>query len=230
MLSIMNFKRLSLVGIVFVAAYIAFGLRISNGITIEDHIAIKALQIRQDCGSSFNDFDDELKCIQKIQFEVQNIGALKCAERSDTIEPIDYINRSYGCCSARARFIEKALRSVGFETRRVFLIKPHRGFSVSNLLPFGQSSHSTTEVLTRRGWMGVDANYPFVLVDADNVPYTYKEGFTNQFVKALMTPGDFFTGEIDVIYGLYSRHGLSFGAKLPGPEYHFNEMLWNFKA
>ena len=226
----MNFKRLSLVGLVCVAAYIAFGLRISNSLTIDDHVAIGSLQIGNDCGLTFNEFEDELKCIRKIQLEVQRIGELKCANRSDTIEPIDYIDRSYGCCSARARFIEKTLRSVGFETRRVFLIKPYRGISVSNLFPLAQSSHSSSEVLTSRGWMGVDSNYPQILLDAENLPYSYKEGLSDQALKATMTPSNIFIGEIDVIYGLYSRHGFSYGVKIPGPEFDFNEILWNFGA
>ncbi|MEZ5839472.1 MAG: hypothetical protein R3D02_03245 [Hyphomicrobiales bacterium] len=41
-------------------------------------------------------------------------------------------------------------------------------------------------------------------------------------------PHTFFSGRPDVIYGLYSRHGMFHGAKLPGPEFVYSELLENF--
>ena len=67
-------------------------------------------------------YNKEVECLLAIQASVQSIGEVKCAIDSDIVEPSDFLRRNYGCCFDRARFIEKASRYFGFETRHVFLI------------------------------------------------------------------------------------------------------------
>ena len=45
---------------------------------------------------------------------------------------------------------------------------------------------------------------------------------------SFMEPYAFYDQDVDVIYGLYSRHGGFHGKQLPGPEYVLSELLWNF--
>ena len=159
---------------------------------------------------------------------MQSIGKTRCAISSDVIEPAEFIKRNYGCCFDRARFIEKTARYYGYETRHLFLIQPKYNISVSNMLPLGQSSHATSEILTSQGWLGVDSNEPFILLDGQNNTSTYRNAIDNITRFPSMQPKNFYSNNIDIIYGLYSRHGNFHGLNLPGPEYVFSELLWNW--
>lgn len=156
------------------------------------------------------------------------MGGKNVTPTSDTIEPSEFLQRNFGCCFDRARFIEKASRHYGFETRHVFLIQPYEGLSITNFLPLGQSSHATSEVYTSRGWLGVDSNEPFILLSKGGSPTTYGNAINNLDSFPLMSPRNFFVSELDVIYGLYSRHGNFHGKNFPGPEYVFSEILLNW--
>ena len=60
----------------------------------------------------------------------------------------------------------------GFKVRHVHLNQTeNRGYF--NLFIPGSNSHAVTEVLTSRGWLGVDSNEPFVLLDKNNYPSVY---------------------------------------------------------
>jgi len=183
-------KRIFVLSVILaLGLYFWLALAVDNGLTEEDIAAISGLDLNSHCHSDNRVFDDEVGCLEKIQAAVQSIGSegiSRCASKSDVIEPADFLARNYGCCFDRARFIGKTARFYGFQTRHLFLISPKYG-SLSNLLPLSQSSHATSEVLTSKGWMGVD-----------------------------------------IIYGLYSRHGMFHGVKLPAPEFVFSEILHNF--
>tara|TARA_B110000208_G_C11593039_1_gene367018 strand:+ start:79 stop:765 length:687 start_codon:yes stop_codon:yes gene_type:complete len=213
---------------VCVSFYVSFALSVNNAITHEDAQAIEILELSASCENVSASYEKELECLLAIQASVQSIGEVRCAVASDTIEPSDFLRRNYGCCFDRARFIEKSARYYGFDTRHVFLIQPYEGLSVTNFLPFGQRSHATSEILTTNGWLGVDSNEPFILLSEDGMPTTYRSAINNIAAFPLMEPKDFYTKELDVIYGLYSRHGNFHGKNFPGPEYVFSELLWNW--
>ena len=180
------------------------------------------------CENIGSSYEKEVECLLAIQASVQSIGEERCAVASDIIEPSEFLRRNYGCCFDRARFIEKASRYFGFETRHVFLIQPYEGLSISNFLPLGQGSHATSEILTSKGWLGVDSNKPFILLTESGAPTTYRNAINNINAFPLMAPRSFYTEELDVIYGLYSRHGNFHGKNFPGPEYVLSELLWNW--
>ncbi|MEP0944417.1 MAG: transglutaminase domain-containing protein [Rhizobiaceae bacterium] len=205
--------------------YSFLALQVNNEITPEDTEAIGTLAVQEICGVEAKSYADELACIVAIQGAVQAIGTERCTDKKDSVEPGEFLKRGYGCCNDRARFIEKAARHYGFETRHVFLIEPKWG-AWSNALPLGQGSHATSEVKTSRGWLGVDANHPFILVDQNNHPLTY--------ILAMDKPGElgmeplgFYSQELDIIYGLYSRHGNFHGTNFPGPEFVISEVFYN---
>ena len=209
---------------VCVSFYFSFALSVNNSITHEDAQAIEILELSASCENVSASYEKELECLLAIQASVQSIGGVRCAVDSDTIEPSDFLRRNYGCCFDRARFIEKS----GFDTRHVFLIQPYEGLSVTNFLPLGQSSHATSEILTTKGWLGVDSNEPFILLSENGMPTTYRSAINNIAAFPLMEPKGFYTKEWDVIYGLYSRHGNFHGKNFPGPEYVFSELLCNW--
>ncbi|WP_453972775.1 transglutaminase domain-containing protein [Amorphus sp. MBR-141] len=210
------------------AAYAAFALSVDNRLTEDDIEAIKTLGIERDCEEIGGKFDKEIACLKSVQHAVQSIGSTECASKSDLIEPAEFLERNHGCCFDRARFIEKAARYFGFQTRHVFLIAPSHGFSITNALPLGQNSHATSEVLTSRGWLGVDSNEPFILLNADANPMTYREAVSSEQGLRIMEPKEFFSQGLDIVYGLYSRHGFFHGKNLPGPEFVLSELMHNF--
>jgi len=213
---------------VFVSFYVSYALSVDNSITYEDEQAIEILELSSACENVSASYEKELECLFAIQASVQSIGELRCAVANDIIEPSDFLRRNYGCCHDRARFIEKAARYYGFETRHVFLIQPYGGLSVTSFLPLGQSSHATSEILTTKGWLGVDSSEPFILLSDSGMPTTYRNAINNIAAFPLMEPKDFYAVELDHIYGLYSRHGNFHGKNFPGPEYVFGELLWNW--
>lgn len=211
-------------------AYALMGLKVDNTVHQADIDAIHELNLGVACEKSEAAFERELACIRSIQHAVQAIGRSACTEKGLPIEPSNVLARGYACCYERARFIEKALRHHGFATRHVFLIEPVGGWSITNMLPLGQASHAATEVLTSRGWMGVDSIEPFILIDAGGLPYDYRASRTSAYLRTQMKPADFYARDLDIIHGLYSRHGYFFGPNLPGPEFAVEELRWNFHA
>ena len=226
--------------------YIAFGLHVNNRLTADDITAIAHLNVTAACETT-DTYDAEITCIGAIQRAVQSIGARDCAGYFTTIEPAAFIASNYGCCFDRARFIEKAARYYGFETRHVFMIAPKGGRSVTNLIPLNQDSQATSEILTTRGWLGVDSNDDFMLLsnragnDGNNgenentytkisdagTPHTYKYAIQNLAKFTNINDPDFYHAKPDILYGLYSRHGFFFGPNLPGPEFNAREVLYN---
>ena len=213
----------------FIFVYANLALSVDNEITSNDVEAILSLKVDEPCINSNGLYKTELECLISIQAAVQAIGGKECAENpSDIIEPSNFLKRNYGCCFDRARFIEKAARHYGYETRHIFLIRPKYSLSLTNFLPLKQSSHATSEILTANGWLGVDSNEPFILTDSDDTPHTYRYAIENLDKFPNMSPYFFYEWELDLIYGLYSRHGNFHGKNFPGPEFVFSELKWNF--
>ncbi len=207
--------------------YVGVGLRVDNAITDDDRTAIATLDVDDEC-TEHTSFEAEFACIEAVQIAVQAIGEKRCPRRGVNVEPLDFMARNHGCCYDRARFIEKALRHYGFETRHLALIQPYRGISLLDFVPLGQSSHATTEVLTSRGWLGVDSNWPLILIDDAGTTFTYRDAIASEYFRDSWVPQWFYRGELDYFYGLYSRHGFAFGIDAPGPEWAFSEVRHNF--
>ena len=217
------------IAIISFLIYALLALTVDNQITLDDEQAIQTLGVDDKCVNSIGPYEAEVQCLISIQAAVQAIGEKTCALASDLIEPSEFLRRNYGCCVDRARFIEKAARYYGYETRHIALIQPKYSSSLTNLLPLNQSSHATSEILTVNGWLGVDSNEPFVLIGADNSPETYRDAINNLEKFPKMAPQEFYQERTDVIYGLYSRHGNFYGMNFPGPEFVYSELKWNWQ-
>tara|TARA_B100001113_G_scaffold259208_1_gene214297 strand:- start:172 stop:873 length:702 start_codon:yes stop_codon:yes gene_type:complete len=231
-----NLKKIATMFVILLALsvlYSYFALRVDNNLYDEDIEAIKLLEVSDAClGVTYSGFDEELNCLVSIQTAVQAIGEDRCANSDDKIEPSEFIRRDFGCCFDRARFIEKAARYFGFQTRRVFIIQKKFGNSLTNFFPLNQASHAASEILTKKGWLGVDSNLPFIILDSNKNPKTYRSALDDIDNFPMVAPRPFFiedsiVKDFDIIYGLYSRHGNFHGENFPGPEFVFSELLWN---
>lgn len=203
---------------------------VDNAITESDKRAISQLGPMIECAKT-EDFKSELNCVQAVQNSIRNlIPDQTCPSITNDlrIEPESFIKRGYGCCYSRARFTEKALRFYGFKTRRV-AIHVDGPYGIPGTLMLKTASHATTEVLTSRGWMGVDSNEPFILITRSGQPLTFKNFKSHrEELEQNPIPESFYQHEYTVVYGLYSRHGKFYGAPLPVPEFIFNELINNF--
>lgn len=219
------YMGLSFIGFVL---YLYIAGSVDQEIKPDDILAIKMLEVSPICLNKTH-FQSEVQCVESIQSAIQSlVPHRRCAVKGTTIEPLDFVQRGFGCCYDRARFAEKTLRYYGFKTRRVaiFDISSYGFFSL--LVP-GIPSHATTEVLTTRGWMGVDSNEMFILMSRAGDPRTYKDYKEKQLYT--LTPVSFYSkNELFVIYGLYSRNGMFHGSNLPAPEFNLTELFYNFSS
>ena len=213
--------------------YIFFALMISNNITDDDKGQIEKLNLFDKCNTITN-FQSEMICIDSVQNKIFNLSQkfnTNC-NKGLSAEPKYFVERRSGCCVEYSRFIEKILNYYGFMTRHVFLIQPYKGFSMLNFLPIGQQSHASSEVYTSEGWLAIDAKYPLKFEDVisgNSKIFNFSDIVNNKNIKKKFMDIDFFEKEVDIIYGLYSRHGYFYGPELPGPEFNLKEIIYNFK-
>jgi hypothetical protein len=203
-----------------------FTLHVNNELTADDITAINSLEVGNLC-TNISTYESEITCVSSIQSKIQSMGSKNCALKGSEIEPLSFIKRKHGCCFDRARFIEKALRYYGFKTRHIFLIQPYNGISFLNFLPLGQMSHATSEVKLSSGWTVIDSNEP-ILLSINKKSYSYSQALKIEEIKRKLSPKWFYKKDIDVIYGVYSRHGFFHGLNFPGPEFNLKELLYNF--
>jgi len=213
------------------STYLVIAGSIDNTLTKQDKNSIEELGPITQC-KNIATFEAEISCISAVQ---QSIRILlpknRCPKIDSTlrVEPQNFIERGYGCCYDRARFTEKALNYHGLKTRHV-AIHAKGPFGIPGTIMPRTASHATTEVLTQRGWMGVDSNEPFILLTRAGQPVTFKnyKEHLGEFQQAPQ-PANFYQHDLSVVYGLYSRHGMFHGLPLPSPEFNIFELAYNFK-
>lgn len=221
-----HFKRFLVILLAFSPLYIFFSINVSKKISKHDLEAIKALKVSQSC-SNINTYKDELNCFRKIQSAQKNlVKNVLCRGYFLEIGSKEFLNANTGCCFDRARLMEQTLRHYGFKVRHVHLHKTDNiGFA--NLLIPRTNSHATNEVLSSKGWIGMDSNENFLLLDEDLNPHTYYSAIEKGIIKNFSNV-DFYEVPLIYIVGLYSRHGTFFKPYLPGlPELNFNEFFSN---
>ena len=207
--------------------YIFFSINVSKKISKQDLEAITALKVGYSC-SNINSYQDELNCIKNIQLsQFSLVKNIKCRGYFIEVGSTEFLSANTGCCFDRARLMEQALRYYGFKVRHVHLHKvDDLGFF--NLLVPRTNSHATNEVYTSKGWIGVDSNEPFILMDEKDNPLTYYNAIEKGIIKKF-SKEDFYEVPLIYIIGLYSRHGTFFKPYLPGfPEINFYDLFHNF--
>ena len=216
----------TLLGISF-SLYGYASIKVTKAITQDDHEITKLLNIDKEC-INLNTYEKEIICIKSIQEAQLNlIENTKCRGKFINLGSMEVINKNTACCFDRSRITEQALQIYGLKVRHVHLNHTaKRGYF--NLLIPGTPSHGVTEVLTSRGWLGVDSNEPFILVHKDNFPITYDQAIHNGVID-IYTENSFYKKPMTYVIGLYSRNGTFFEPYLPYiPEINFNDFFRNF--
>lgn len=198
---------------------------VSKTITDEDRIyiekilrqsGVEAARLKEKVPRSFIDEITAIRAIQSSAFTT----APKVAQipYRHQREPKDLFEADAAYCGDRARYIDKALRYLGFETRYASLYQNRaaRNF-ISTLLTKTSAddvdSHAVVEVRTSKGWLIVDtrrrwislsaARQPISLAMLKDKPLSDFEWHNNQEEGWPLLNAHYY-----IIYELYSRHGL----------------------
>ncbi len=226
-----SITRKILISVVVVSTYLLIAGSVDNTLTESDLKAIAKLGPLPQC-QHIDTFEADVNCAKAVQQAIRTLLPVNRCPKIDfslRVEPEYFIARGYGCCYSRARFTEKALNHYGLKTRHV-AIHAKGPFGIPGTFVPDTASHATTEVLTQRGWMGVDSNEPFILLTRSGQPVTfknYKEHLDE--LQQAPQPADFYQYDLSVVYGLYSRHGMFHGLPLPSPEFNIFELTYNIR-
>lgn len=213
-------------------------------ITDEDRTYIQ--QILHEAGYEITElqnpgtFEEEIYAIRAVQDSAFNTapGTGMIAESSPR-EPKNLYQTDFAYCNDRSRYIDKALRFLGFETRYASLYsrKPDQIF-VQRILSRGppDGSHALVEVLTEKGWLIVDSRTKWIsLTKEKNViglaelrSIRRQNTAEPDWDKNMEEMYKFLRKDFFVIYGLYSRHGRFYSPYTPFiPDINYPELLKN---
>ena len=223
MKKIKYFLGISFLGAIY---YFLISIGVSKSISEDDKYITKLLDVDKEC-LNINSYDQEIKCIKTIQESQLNIITGKdCRGKYINLGSKEVIKLNTACCFDRSRITEQALQIYGFKVRHVHLNEISK-WGYFNLLIPNTSSHAVSEVLTSKGWLGVDSNEPFVLLDENNYPNTYAKGIANGLINSY-SKFPLYKKPITYVIGLYSRNGTFFEPYLPLiPELNYNDFLRN---
>ena len=178
-------------------------------------------------------YREELSFITSVQKSVLDIAPRKNGlpfNQKRELKEI-YVEKT-GSCSEKSRVVEKLLRYSGFKTRHVSIYsKFETGSAILSLMTPRTPSHAVTEVLTKKGWLIVDAFEPWVSVDMDGMPLSTREiqdiqESTGSLLEMKWNngiPHDIYSHPFTFVFGLYSRHGKFY------PPYNFIPDISFFK-
>ena len=221
-------KNKYFLGISFLGAlyYFLISIGVSKSISEDDKYITKLLDVDKEC-LKINSYDQEIKCIKTIQESQLNIITGKdCRGKYINLGSKEVIKLNTACCFDRSRITEQTLQIYGFKVRHVHLNETSK-WGYFNLLIPNTSSHAVSEVLTSKGWLGVDSNEPFVLLDENNYPNTYEKAIANGLIN-YHSKHNFYKNTMTYVIGLYSRNGTFFEPFLPYvPEINFNDFIGN---
>ncbi|MBB3188800.1 transglutaminase domain-containing protein [Halomonas cerina] len=241
-------KRLSLSGVAVLMAVCAGLLstylwvtQVDNTVTADDRRAIEqalgpALERRFPEAISVDAlrFTEEIAFIRTVQRGVLEVVPVDAGiPHGMSREPADLLERGKGLCFDRSRFMEKALRRYGFETRHVAIYSTAKtGSALKSLLTPQVRSHAVTEVMTSRGWVVVDSNEPWVSLGKHDQPLSIADIAAldrAEMGKALLTPprSSIYAEGFTFVYGLYSRHGKFYPPYDVVPDVQLAELLHN---
>ena len=206
--------------------YSFLSIKVTKSITHDDHKISKLLNVEKEC-TNLNKYEKEINCIKNIQKAQLNlIEETKCREKYINLGSIEVINENTACCFDRARITEQALQIYGFKVRHVHLNETAKRGYLNLLIPRSKS-HAVTEVLTSNGWLGVDSNEQFILLDKNNLPNTYEKAITSGLIN-YHSEFSLYKKPLTYVIGLYSRNGTFFEPYLPYiPEINFKDFFSN---
>ena len=180
--------------------FLAWLHRVPQRITEEDKVYLDLFLagIPDEAAHTYETQLEQIAAIQRAVLSHAPPGA--SIPEGQPREPRQLWERGHGACYDISRTLEKALRYRGYRTRHAALYE--------NLWRRSSRSHAATEVKTLRGWLVVENAAPWLGLDADGRPWSYRQPFP----PAWQTPPPqtviaFYNQPFSVVYGLYSRHG-----------------------
>lgn len=185
----------------------------------------------------------EMSYMQQIHFirEAQH-AVLAIAPTLEAIpfyhlrEPKNLYQLKLGFCFDRSRSIEKALRAYGFKTLHIALYSTTETHSkLTSLLTPAIPSHAISEVLTKKGWLVLDSNSPWISLTTNNTPISIakiqKTHARLNWKYPIKKVGDryMYIQDFTYVVGLYSRTGKLFPPyPAPFPNINWKEFTYNF--
>lgn len=164
-------------------------------------------------------FAEELFAITSVQESAfATAPKVRLIPLSTPREPKNLYNSKAAYCGDRARYIDKALRYLGYTTRYASLYHndEKRGF-VSTLLTRtsyeSSESHALIEVKTSKGWMIVDTRHKWISLTQANQPISLEELKDKELAyfqwnnRNKEEAWPLLDKNYYIIYELYSRHG-----------------------
>ena len=223
--------------IVFMGAH-----RVSEKLTIEDKTYIA--KILEEAGYDYQSFInpttfdaqlDAILSVQKSGFhtakETGRTGDLNSAR-----EPKNLYAVSAAYCGDRARYMDKAFRLLGLESRFVSLYEKQDGKNIFQTLLSrggqGTQSHALLEVKTNKGWLIVDSRHQWLSVtDSGDVislaNWSKEQSWSSKYSS--QEPYPLLEKDFYKIYGLYSRHGKFYPPFTPYiPDISWGEFRYNY--
>jgi hypothetical protein len=130
----------------------------------------------------------------------------------------ELVKRRTGVCYERACIIEHELSSLGFKTRRLFILYKDEGNFMAKFFSKGSRSHAMLEVLTEKGWLAVDTNSKYIGVRVGNQ-------FYDSITKTVDMPS-YLKDDYYIIVGLIARHGIFDGKFKYIPSINFHDLIF----
>lgn len=219
---------------IFLLSTIIYYFNTSKVILDEDLPFIKIFQKDiKDINAQNLTYNQQITLIKKIQENVLKISPKteNGIPQGQSRRPRDLINFQGGLCFDRSFTLELIFQKFGFDVRHVNLYRdiPNQSKFI-DLLSKGISSHSVTEVKTKKGWLIVDSNKNWLGLDFLMNPYSMKKISLRKFNVKWMneTTTYFYNNPNHYIYGIYSRHGYFHPPYVMIPDYNFYDLMYNF--
>ena len=224
---------------------------VDNKLTSDDYEYITKILNNKSKISKESSYLEELEFINSIQNAL-----LKAAPNSGSIpknkprEPKDVYMAGMSGCSERARVLSKIFKYYGFKSRQFSMYSNKTSSSsISVLLTPRVRSHAAIEVLTKKGWLVVDPNIPWVAIDTLNNPLSISKiqhdvdnlvyinwkkppellnpDGKELFGIELSVPDEIYINPFIYIHGLYSRHGKFYPPFNFIPDINYGELIQN---
>ena len=239
-----NRKKLILPVLLFIILIaILYYHSVNNSLTKDDYEYIPKFLNNISQISKESTYEEELDFISAVQLAsfdlVPNAGSI---DKNLKREPKELYLAKVAGCSGRTRLLEKIFRYSGFKTRHIAIYEKENTNSIIKSLITPQiESHALTEVLTKKGWLVVESNYPWLAIDSENNPIAIKkikQSLDNSVDINWKTPlqtndlGDIeqtipYAKPFVYIYGVYSRHGRFFPPYNFIPDINYGELIQN---
>lgn len=231
--------RWALVALLTLAGLIA-RYNVDDGLTDDDRFYIRRLLpgVAEGCAPRLP-YQAQLALVGRSQRVLRTwVRAYTGIPQGQPREPRQVLLGHAGLCYDRSRVLEKMFTYLGLATRHVALFELEPGINPLKTLLFDRvSSHAVSEVLTRRGWLLVDSNDPWLGLDQHDNPVTvswitacYAQHRPVRWLRpAPARDAAFYGCSCLYVYGLYSRHGRFFPPYTAYiPDYNVRELLYNF--